>query len=128
MTAILIVDDESTVRLALRLVLDAAGYDVEEASAPPQALEILGRKKIDLVLTDLALPHGGGERVVVAAKEAEPTRPVLVITGGGLSAGGGGGDPLVRARKSGADMVMVKPVAADHLLQSVAALLAPGRS
>ena len=50
----LLVDDEESVRSFLRRALEKAGYEVEEAEEGGEALKVLGRGVVDLVITDLA--------------------------------------------------------------------------
>lgn len=79
---ILIVDDESGPRESLKLILKPF-YNIEIAENGPQALEILQKKKIDLVTLDLKMPGMQGEEVLSRIKEAHPEVEVLIITGHG---------------------------------------------
>ena len=66
MTRILIVDDEETIRLALRKFLRSRGYEVEIAGAGDQALEILRGAPFSLMLCDVRMPGMTGVQVVPA--------------------------------------------------------------
>lgn len=79
---ILIVDDESGPRESLKLILKPF-YNIEIAEDGPQALEIIQKKKIDLVTLDLKMPGMQGEEVLSRIKEAHPEIEVLIITGHG---------------------------------------------
>lgn len=79
---ILIVDDESGPRESLKLILEPF-YNIEIAEDGPQALEIIQKKKIDLVTLDLKMPGMQGEEVLSRIKEAHPEVEVLIITGHG---------------------------------------------
>lgn len=79
---ILIVDDESGPRESLKLILKPF-YNIEIAEDGPQALEIIQKKKIDLVTLDLKMPGMQGEEVLSRIKEAHPEVEVLIITGHG---------------------------------------------
>lgn len=59
-THILIVDDEDTFRMMLRLHLEQAGYHVWEAQDPRQADVLLAQQPIDLILCDWKMPHEDG--------------------------------------------------------------------
>jgi len=59
-TRILIVDDESRIRLSLRSCLEAEGYDVAEACDGAEAIGVILNMQPDLVLLDLAMPHMDG--------------------------------------------------------------------
>ena len=79
---ILIVDDESGPRESLKLILKPF-YNIEIAEDGPQALEIIQKKKIDLVTLDLKMPGMQGEEILSRIKEAHPEVEVLIITGHG---------------------------------------------
>lgn len=79
---ILIVDDESGPRESLKLILKPF-YNIEIAEDGRQALEIIQKKKIDLVTLDLKMPGMQGEEVLSRIKEAHPEVEVLIITGHG---------------------------------------------
>src|SRR5688500_4567141 len=57
---VLVVEDEDSVRLMLRLLLEDEGYRVVEASNGRQAVERVRSEAVDLVLLDLRLPEMGG--------------------------------------------------------------------
>src|SRR5204862_2811249 len=68
MTRILIVDDEETIRLALRKFLRSRGYEVEIAGSGDQALECLGQESFSLMLCDVRMPGMTGVQVVPQAR------------------------------------------------------------
>lgn len=78
---ILVVDDEENVVQILEDLLSESPYDVDTATTGEEALEALGAKAYDLLLTDINLPGVNGLEVVTAAKEADPEMVVVVITG-----------------------------------------------
>ena len=80
-TRILIVDDEEMIRVLLTEVLSQEGYDVVTAKDGQEALSILERGGIDLVLTDMVMPRGSGLEVLEAARRYDPSVPVIVMTG-----------------------------------------------
>ncbi|MEM2874862.1 MAG: response regulator [Candidatus Hadarchaeales archaeon] len=63
MKRIMIVDDEPGVRTSVRFLLEANGFSVVEASGGHQALEILKREKVDLVLIDFLMPEMSGREL-----------------------------------------------------------------
>jgi DNA-binding NtrC family response regulator len=82
---VLVVDDDVSVRKGLRWLLDDA-YRVIEASSRDEAVEIINREKVEVVLSDLRLPPrpediSEGLTVVAAARAKVPPLPVIVITG-----------------------------------------------
>jgi signal transduction histidine kinase len=80
---VLVVDDEPTVRMLITDVLEDAGYRVLEASDGPQGLQLLqGRRRIDLLVTDVGLPGGmNGRQMADAGRAVRPYLKVLFITG-----------------------------------------------
>ena len=72
---ILIVDDDTNIRTSVRLCLEAAGFEVSQASNGAEALELIHSDSPDLVLVDLAMPVLDGmtvlaEIAIAAAGEA----------------------------------------------------------
>src|SRR5262245_462477 len=60
---ILIVDDESAIRLLCNVNLRVAGFEVVEAENATEALELAGSQEFDLILLDVMLPDLGGNEV-----------------------------------------------------------------
>ena len=100
---ILVVDDEPAIRRLLRSTLGVHDYTVLEAASVAQALEVLGREKVDLVILDLGLPDRDGSALLRAMRARENHTPVLVLT-----ARDEPGDK-VRLLDLGADDYLVKP-------------------
>jgi DNA-binding response OmpR family regulator len=114
-TKILVVDDEESVRSALRKVLRAEGYNVALAENGRVAIEKAIQGEIDLVLLDLGLPEEDGWMVLKWLQIFKPLLPVIVITGRWKQG--------ETARAAGADMLMEKPLDVPMLLQSIRLLL-----
>jgi len=90
---ILIIDDEPTVRMLMKEVLQEAGYAVLEAQDGPSGLRILqSERSIDLLITDVGLPGGlNGRQVADAARVTRPGLKVLFVTGFAENAAVGNG-------------------------------------
>ncbi|MFT3915760.1 MAG: ATP-binding protein [Anaeromyxobacteraceae bacterium] len=82
----LIVDDEATVLTSLRRLL-APGYELDVATGVDEALGLLGRTRFDVVLCDVMMPSGGGERLFRTLLERDPAaaRRVVFFTGGAVT-------------------------------------------
>jgi PAS domain S-box-containing protein len=80
---VLVVDDESTVRMLVNEVLDELGYEVLEAEHGAAGLRILeSDRRVDLLVTDVGLPGGmNGRQLADAALVRRPDLKVLFITG-----------------------------------------------
>jgi CheY-like chemotaxis protein len=116
---ILIVDDESNLRLLLIRTLSTKGYVTKEAAdgfeAGIQVLEF----KPDLVLLDLKMPGMDGFEVCRKIKGNPKTANTLVVA----LTGHGGDENRNRIFKAGADGFLGKPVVRDQLLNMLEALL-----
>jgi CheY-like chemotaxis protein len=81
--SVLVIDDEPSVRMVIAEVLREFGYEAIEAIDGPSGLAILlSGARIDLLLSDVALPNGmNGRQVAEAARQVLPGLKVLFITG-----------------------------------------------
>jgi len=125
MQTILIADDSSTARMIIRRCLEIAGClecRFLEAANGEQALTILGREQVDLLVTDLNMPVMDGHRLLAHVRsmpKLEPM-PVLVITSQG--------NPVLEAHliEQGADRVIPKPITPGGLQKVLAELFQKG--
>lgn len=79
---ILVVDDESTIRLSLHRFLTRIGYQVSLARNGCEALTVLNDSgPVDLVITDLVMPDFDGRELIKEMRRVHPAVPVLVISG-----------------------------------------------
>jgi CheY-like chemotaxis protein len=78
---ILCVDDEDTPRTLRKLILQKQGYKVITAASGAEALEVLDRTSINLVLSDQMMPGMTGTELTKSVKAARPTMPVVLISG-----------------------------------------------
>jgi len=79
---ILIVDDAKTIRLLLRMTLEAEGYGVLEAGDAQEALAQLDGRKVDLILSDLNMPNMDGISFALEVKKRAKylSTPIIMIT------------------------------------------------
>jgi CheY-like chemotaxis protein len=78
---ILCVDDEETPRTLRKLILQKQGYQVVTAASGDEALEVLNRANIDLVLSDQMMPGMTGTELTKSVKAMRPAMPVILISG-----------------------------------------------
>ena len=79
---ILLVDDDSLVRSAMRAVLSYAGYNVVACEDGPTAISLFAlRPKIDVLLTDLQMPEMTGYVLAEALTDSTPGLPVVLVSG-----------------------------------------------
>jgi DNA-binding response OmpR family regulator len=112
-----VVEDERPVRETLVQSLAHEGYVVHAAGDVGDAVALLGREAVDLVVTDLVLPGGSGLEVARTVKRARPGTPVVLITGWP-----GRVDPQT-LDSHGIDAVVEKPVGLDTFRATVATLI-----
>lgn len=114
---ILIVEDEADVREALRTQLEIEGYEVFEARAGNEALELIEQTALDVVITDVQMPGLSGMELL-KRMTAMQSRPVtIVMTGYGTIQMG------VEATKAGAHSFLEKPFSMEVLSGQVASAL-----
>ena len=106
---ILIVDDEPSMREMLRIVLRRDGYDVTVAANGTEAIDILQRERMDLLLSDIRMPDISGVDVLRAAKEANKDLVAFMMTAFAST------DTAVEAMRLGAVDYLTKPFNMDEL-------------
>jgi DNA-binding NtrC family response regulator len=110
---ILVVDDESLIRWSLHERLKAAGYAVLEAESGPEALDVVSKEPVSLVLLDLSLPGLNGLAVLERVKKERPSCPVILMTA--YDSPGS----AERAAELGAAHFMTKPFDFDRVVRLV---------
>src|SRR5688572_15937299 len=113
MTKILVADPDPRSQVDLRDLLTRRGYELDAAGTVPQALAPLADGDIDLVLCDLALPGGGGMKLLQEVQAVHPETAVVL-----LSAFGSVRDAVLAMRQGAADF-LGKPFAPDQVLVAV---------
>lgn len=117
MFRILVVEDDAELRHLFRRVLEKDGYVTHEATDGEQALDLLSRETIDLMISDIMMPNVDGYELVASLREAGYILPVLMITAASSFT------HMKKGYSSGTDDYMVKPVNVDEMLLRVQALL-----
>ena len=109
MSCVLVVEDKASLGQMLVHTLEGEGYRVELALSGEEAIQRLEQLPVDLVLTDLRLPGRDGLAVLKAARERDPTIPVILMTAYGSI------ETAVQAMKAGAYDFLTKPLDMDYL-------------
>ena len=78
---ILAVDDDGLVLMNTTLMLEDLGHTVFEAMAGPEALDILRKQQVDLVISDHAMPRMTGAQLAEAIRNEWPDMPIILATG-----------------------------------------------
>ena len=77
---ILVVDDESDIRMVVKTLLENHGYNTVEAKDGAEALMLLRKKDYDLMVLDIMMPGVDGYQVMNALKSVKPKLPVVMLT------------------------------------------------
>ncbi len=121
MFCILICEDDNHIRRLFRDTLEKEGYSVFEAADGDMALAVLETNHIDLLITDVMMPHLNGHALTRTLREGGFKLPILMITARDSM------DDKKTGFKAGTDDYMVKPVDMDEMLLRVFALLRRSR-
>ena len=116
---VMVVDDDHDIRELVRILLESEGFTVLTATNGREALDLLDRTSVALLVIDQMMPGLSGSQVV-AELRLDPrtaTLPVLMLTS--LSAA----DAIVRGLEAGVDDYVTKPFSPDELVARVRARL-----
>ena len=117
MARILIVDDEKSQNVTMRLLLEGEGHQVVDAPGGAEALAALARESFDLVLTDLRMSPVDGLAVIEGARREAPGTPVIMLTAYADL------DTAVEAMRRGAVNYLRKPWKMEEVKLAVARAL-----
>ena len=111
---IVLVDDEPSVLFALKLLLQALGFSVQDFNGPEEAIRYLeGTKQIDLCLCDLKMPKVNGLGVLQEARKFRPALPFVLMSAHAST------EEIDRAQELGATGFLSKPFTPEDLKQLV---------
>jgi PAS domain S-box-containing protein len=114
---ILVVEDAEQLRRALRVGLESLGYHVLTAVDGRQALEMVSTHDIDIVLTDVVMPHMGGEALLRELRARSPGLRVIAMTGHVVDV------EIEALRAAEFSAVLTKPFSVEELDHAVRAVL-----
>ena len=117
----LIVEDEGDLRLMTRMILESRpGYDVLEAESGAEALAVLDRSDVDLVLLDIRLPDMEGWDILDRLTEQGrfPQLPVVMVSAHSTPS------TAERALREGVRAYVTKPFTSEELFDAIARALA----
>jgi two-component system nitrogen regulation response regulator NtrX len=110
MKKILIIDDERSIRRALREILEFEGFEVFEAENGQEGLNLLTVNQFDLVFCDIKMPILDGMEVLESIKKTENETPFIMISGHGTI------ETAVEAIRKGAFDFIEKPLDLNRIL------------
>lgn len=114
---VLVIEDDSAIRIGVGDALRSAGYEVLECSDGRSGLDRALLCEFELLLLDLVLPFRDGFEILRDVRLARPTLPIILLTARHAEA------DRVRGLKMGADDYVVKPFSVKELLARVEAVL-----
>ena len=77
---ILVVDDDSSVRHAIKSLLEFNGHKVGAVEGGEAALALLGRRCFDVIITDFSMPGMRGDQLVAHIREQRPHQRIIMVT------------------------------------------------
>lgn len=113
---VLIVDDDPYILEFVEMVLADEGYQVITAGNGQQALDVVTRRQVDLVLLDMRMPVMDGWEFAAALKEANLDPPIVVMTAAA--------DAEKRRAEIDAEGCLAKPFELDDLIRTVRSFVA----
>ena len=116
----LVVDDDPTIRLLVKHLLEENGFAVDEADTGESGRVLAMVNDYDAIVLDLVLPDGNGIPLVQALRRKSRDTPVLVLTGNHEK------EAVVMALDAGADDFITKPIDFDEFKARVRALVRRG--
>lgn len=110
---LLLVDDDPGLLKLLGMRLTSEGYTVNTAESGAEGLRVLGREKIDLVISDLRMDEMDGMALFGEIQKAQPGMPVIILTAHGSI------PEAVTATQQGVFSFLTKPVDKDALYRAI---------
>jgi two-component system response regulator PilR (NtrC family) len=106
---ILIVDDDSSLRNMLSIILKKEGFQIQTAENGSNALNFLKKNKTDLIISDIKMPDISGIELLKKIKTINKDLPFILITAFSST------NDAIEAMKLGADDYITKPFNIDEL-------------
>ncbi|PXG45039.1 two-component system response regulator GlrR [Klebsiella pneumoniae] len=110
---LLLVDDDPGLLKLLGMRLVSEGYSLVTAESGPEALRVLGREKVDLVISDLRMDEMDGLQLFSEIQKGHPGMPVIILTAHGSI------PDAVAATQQGVFSFLTKPVDKDALYKAI---------
>lgn len=117
--SVLVAEDDKIIRRLARHILERAGFEVDEAADGLEALAQIEKKKPDLLLLDIMMPHMNGYDVCTTLREQEETAdlPIVIITAKTEK------HAIQKGIDAGANRYLTKPLSPKILVENVNEIL-----
>ena len=120
MARILVIDDDDSIRVALRKILEIEGHEVVDATNGVHGLRLYHQQPAALVITDILMPEKEGFEVIRELLRENPDVKIIAMSG---NISRGGPDFLPQAGDMGASRTLPKPFSREDALKVVRAVL-----
>jgi len=120
MATILVIDDDASMRRLMIRTLAAGPHTLLEAENGQEGLQLVGRHKPDVVITDILMPQKEGIETIREVRELAPDIRIIAVSGGGSA------HNLMFldiAKAFGADIALAKPFRPSQLIEAVETVL-----
>ena len=119
---VLLVDNDSIARSALRRKLEYRGYGVSACDSAAEALELLAAGRYDALVSEVRMPGMSGLKLLRAVRERDPHLPVILVTGNPDLGSAN------EATENGASQYLIRPVESERMHEAIERAVAEGRS
>jgi two-component system KDP operon response regulator KdpE len=119
---VLLVDDDSAIRRALRTSLNELGFHITEAARGEEAIHLVRAAPFDVVLLDVQMPGMGGIKTLTSLRGLAPRLPILMVTVQDSE------EQKVEALERGADDYIVKPFGVRECIARIRAVVRRARA
>ncbi len=113
---VLVIEDDQSVRVLVRAVLEKNGNSVAQADNAADGQELAFNNDYDIIILDLGLPDGNGYDICKNIRDKDITTPVLILSAEQET------DVKVKCLKVGADDYLTKPFNPEELMARVEAI------
>jgi YesN/AraC family two-component response regulator len=120
MPHILIIDDETQIRVMLRKLLESRGYTVSDAPNGKEGVKCYRDNPADLIITDIIMPEKEGLETIMELKKLYSDIKIIAMSGGGKN---NPDEYLNLAKLLGAKQIFHKPIENQKLLDAIEKLI-----
>lgn len=121
MKKVIVIDDNAAICAMVTRMLEGSSYRCTALTSGVNLIDHLQAEPVDLLITDILMPHVEGMEIIMSVRNAFPDLPVVAMSGGGHSVGK---DVLVSAQHLGARAILAKPFTRAELIAAMDQALA----
>jgi len=110
---VLFAEDQLTLQLLTKSLLEKAGADIRVTDNGKQALEAFDKEPFELVITDAMMPEMDGYQLSTALRDRGYTGPIIAVTAAVI------GEEIENLKRAGVDLVLPKPINMQRLKEAL---------